>query len=57
MLDADNREPRNVVQVGQVPCVVDLLFDPGALYEEPSPKSQEKLGQQKGYTNDTTLPL
>ncbi|CAJ1443568.1 unnamed protein product, partial [Effrenium voratum] len=35
----------NVVHVGsQLPCVVDLLFDPGALYEDPSAKSQEPLG-------------
>eukprot|EP00434_Breviolum_minutum_P005147 symbB.v1.2.004539.t1/scaffold256.1/size249868/10 len=33
----------NVVQVGQTPCVVDLIFDPGALYEETSPKAQEQL--------------
>eukprot|EP00931_Biecheleriopsis_adriatica_P024612 TRINITY_DN1528_c0_g2_i1.p1 TRINITY_DN1528_c0_g2~~TRINITY_DN1528_c0_g2_i1.p1 ORF type:complete len:1000 (-),score=231.79 TRINITY_DN1528_c0_g2_i1:8-3007(-) len=31
----------NVVQIGQMPCIVDLIFDPGALYEDPSPKAQE----------------
>ena len=33
----------NVVSISQTPCVVDLLFDPGALYEDPSPRAQELL--------------
>lgn len=31
----------NVVLIGSLPCVVDLLYDPGALYEENSPKATE----------------
>ncbi|CAE8656321.1 unnamed protein product, partial [Polarella glacialis] len=31
----------NIVHVAQTSCVVDLLFDPGALYEEGSAKAQE----------------
>ncbi|CAE7465806.1 SIS8 [Symbiodinium sp. CCMP2592] len=31
----------NVVSISQMPCVVDLLFDPGALYEDPSTRAQE----------------
>ena len=35
----------NIVSISQTPCVVDLLFDPGALYEDPSPRAQEHLAQ------------
>jgi len=31
----------NVVNVSSTPCVVDLMFDPGALYEEGSAKATE----------------
>ena len=33
----------NVVSISQMPCVVDLLFDPGALYEDPSTRAHERL--------------
>ena len=36
----------NVVNISQMPCIVDLLFDPGALYEDPSTRAQELLAAQ-----------
>jgi hypothetical protein len=48
----------NVVQISQVAYVVDLVHDPGALYEIGTPKHEEyvrllALGQSDGHTTNT----